>query len=349
MAAQASGEQEAMDDTAPRSSKFRFKSKKHRRGDEDDHGRDSEDGSERTERHRKRRRRSNDDSSSHNHRHHRHRRRHRYDRHDKPSVDDPSAYDDTYSANTRSAGYLDPDAAFRESLFDALADDEGAAYWESVYGQPIHTYSRDGDRGELERMSDDEYAQYVRGKMWERTHQHVVEERRKRAEEAEQKRREQRRREKEWRKFREEERGRESTRRRPRSERALSEDEAERRARRERRSKAWAEYQSRWGALRENVPGVDEKNESIERIIPWPVSSGRFRHVTPEAIEEFLKDVLPSRGRSEEAAAVLKIERVRWHPDKVQQRFGHLGIDERVMKAVTSVFQVVDRMWNDVR
>lgn len=34
------------------------------------------------------------------------------------------------------------DDAFRDSLFDALADDEGAHYWESVYSQPIHVYPR---------------------------------------------------------------------------------------------------------------------------------------------------------------------------------------------------------------
>ncbi|KAJ8120335.1 hypothetical protein ONZ43_g2935 [Nemania bipapillata] len=76
---------------------------------------------------------------------------------------------------------LDPDAAFRESLFDAMADDEGAAYWEGVYGQPIHTYSREerrvGPEGELERMDDDEYAAFVRQKMWEKTHQGLLEER----------------------------------------------------------------------------------------------------------------------------------------------------------------------------
>ena len=37
----------------------------------------------------------------------------------------------------------------------------------------------------------------------------------------------------------------------------------------------------------------------------------------------------------------LKVERVRWHPDKVQQRFGGT-VDEGTMKVVTGVFQVVD-------
>ena len=64
-----------------------------------------------------------------------------------------------------------------------------------MYGQPIHTYSPyrttaaaaataaagagdelDGDGPPtLERMDDDEYAAYVRGKMWERSHAYVVE------------------------------------------------------------------------------------------------------------------------------------------------------------------------------
>src|SRR5436190_10673322 len=68
---------------------------------------------------------SHSSSNHHHHRHSRHRHRHHSDKRHKSSRLEPS-----------------PDTAFRESLFDALADDEGAAYWESVYGQPIHIYPR---------------------------------------------------------------------------------------------------------------------------------------------------------------------------------------------------------------
>jgi hypothetical protein len=44
----------------------------------------------------------------------------------------------------------------------------------------------------------------------------------------------------------------------------------------------------------------------------------------------------------------LKEERVRWHPDKIQQRLGG-RVDEAVMRDVTAVFQIVDKLWTDTR
>jgi hypothetical protein len=40
---------------------------------------------------------------------------------------------------------------------------------------------------------------------------------------------------------------------------------------------------------------------------------------------------------------LLKAERVRWHPDKIQHRFGG-NVDEGTMKIVTGIFQIVDDM-----
>ena len=53
------------------------------------------------------------------------------------------------------------------------------------------------------------------------------------------------------------------------------------------------------------------------------------------------------RGPSGQLQA-LKAERVRWHPDKVQQRFGG-AVDEGTMKVVTGVFQVVDDLVEEER
>ena len=47
--------------------------------------------------------------------------------------------------------------------------------------------------------------------------------------------------------------------------------------------------------------------------------------------------------------ATLKTERVRWHPDKIQHRYSALGIEDDVMRSVTEVFQIVDRMWSEER
>ena len=64
--------------------------------------------------------------------------------------------------------------------------------------------------------------------------------------------------------------------------------------------------------------------------------------MTPEAVQEFLK-----QAPAGDLLSTLKVERVRWHPDKIQHRYGVLGVDDKVMRSVTEVFQIVDRMWNE--
>jgi hypothetical protein len=225
---------------------------------------------------------------------------------------------------------LPPDVAFRESLFDALADDEGAAYWEGVYGQPIHIYpsSKAGPEGELEQMSEEEYATYVRGKMWEKSHEHVIEEKRRR--DAERKR------------PKEEEKSKESMgmgggREKGAWERAVEESLGRGRERKE--GKKWRE---RWDGY---VAGWEVVGRAGK--IPWPTRSGK--EGARDEVEGWLREVARARGIV--LAELLKGERVRWHPDKVQQRLGPVeegeeGERERVMQSVTAVFQVVDRMWN---
>jgi hypothetical protein len=232
---------------------------------------------------------------------------------------------------------VDPEAAFRESLFDAMADDEGADYWEGVYGQPVHIYptTRPGPDGKLERMSDEEYADFVRTKMWEKSHQHILEERAAR-EKARQKQKQQR-----------DHLGEEALREEAeRAEVMRQMEESLRRGEGRKRAKeaeaAWAKYLSRWEHLKANPPS-SEVAQSARGVIPWPVASGSAKHVEKQEIERFLKT---SPAWKEDAVAMLKVERVRWHPDKMQQRFGQ-HIDTDTVKLVTAVFQAVDRLWNE--
>lgn len=245
---------------------------------------------------------------------------------------------------------MDAEAAFRESLFDALGDDEGAAYWESVYGQPIHNYNvpevPKGPDGELERMDEEEYAAYVRAQMWSRTREGMMEEQdRLRAERRQAKMRENAA------------RGREQE--RDAFERAM-EDSLKRGAQR-RKVKAWKgvweEYLKGWENIAEAVKkassstseenvgdGRDVAATALRNLLFWPVESGKRRDVSPEAVQEFLQ-----HAPEGDLLATLKVERVRWHPDKIQHRYGVLGVDEKVMRSVTEVFQIVDRMWNEER
>ena len=274
--------------------------------------------------------------SHHHHYHQHHRHHHRSRRRPHTPIDDPTLYDDTYLPNSKSEQYLDPDIAFRESLFDALADDEGALYWEGVYGQPIHTYPRyreanndddddiDPENPKLEMMTDEEYVSYVRGKMWEKSHQHILEERRKR--EAQRKRdKEAGERNRQW---------------------QTSFDEGmrrvEERRKKERWQGVWKEYGRKWDRTFN-----DGAKGSIKERISWPVESGKWQDVGKEEVETFFRHGAGVEGV--DLGEVLKRERVRWHPDKMQQRAGSEGIDNETMKAVTAVFQVVDRLWGETR
>lgn len=324
--------------TTAKPSKFHFKSSPSRRKRRHDCDDDDQDRKHRSSK----RHRSDDDSSSRRrHRSSRRKHTHHADRHP-TSTADGSYYDpshryreslfDSINLNEEDINAHD---AFRESLFDALADDEGAAYWEGVYGQPINVYPTEkrGPDGKLERMTEDEYAEFVRTKMWEKSHQHIVEER----EARERARRERKERQRHW----DDEGEREETERegiRKRMEESLRRGEERKRAREAVRS--WEMYTAKWEALNQ-LDGAAE-GVHVSELIPWPVLSGKTKHVDKHEIERFLR---ASPSWKEDASALLKAERVRWHPDKMQRRFGK-RIDEDMIRDVTAVFQVIDQMWN---
>jgi hypothetical protein len=298
------------------------------------------------------------------HKHHSHHRHHRHKRRrpsTSPSPNSLSPHDNATASN------LHPDIAFRESLFDAMGDDEGAAYWESVYGQPIHTYpneKRNEETGELEKMTDEEYIAFVRRGMWERSWEGVEAER------------EQRRKEK-LREERVRERG--EGKRRRRGERATGSgagaaagcfewevEESLRRGLQRKEVKMWREkwraYEKRWDELyelarsRNAASKTPEEGETacLRNEIVWPVESGKRKDVSPQQIERFMLETARSLTATDQpedepnrVLSNLKIERVRWHPDKVQQRFGSLDIDGGTLKGVTEVFQVMDQLYNE--
>ncbi|KAI1247398.1 hypothetical protein MGN70_011288 [Eutypa lata] len=334
-----------------------------------------------------------DDNDDNNHHRHKRRRRHRHHRSRTRSPTPPNPYD---------PAPLSPEAAFRASLFDAMADDEGAAYWEGVYGQPMHVYSRggsntnpnnaqdnnDGSRGnnELNQMDDEEYAAYVRQKMWEKTHEGLLEERA---------RREERKREKDAK----EKEARRLTRDMEESLRRGEERKRRRgwRGRWEAYVRAWMEWDDRNNNNNNNKSGgyassgggggegpamtssqdqdqdqdqdqnqgQDEQRRrhplENDADMAWPVESGRRADVRDaegktDAVREFFVRGLLDAAEEEEKGgggeadflARLKDERVRWHPDKIQQRLGG-RVDDALMRDVTAVFQAVEGLWSDMR
>ncbi|KFY91208.1 hypothetical protein V500_04785 [Pseudogymnoascus sp. VKM F-4518 (FW-2643)] len=263
---------------------------------------------------------------------------HRSKRQRSEPPDEPSLRDESQLPNTSSGEFLDPDALFRESLFDAMADDEGAQFWEGVYGQPIpkiDPVKMDVETGKLEAMTDDEYAAHIRAEMYKKTHQHLIEEkeRRDRAKKEQAKMAEE---------ARKQERESEAFRRQVEESLKRGRERKDKAERTQGWSQKWAGYQELWEVFRGSTSGAP--------TIPWPVWSGRIEDLGKDEVEAFFLNG-PTAGKPDQADLVktLKLERVRWHPDKVQQKLGGHGVDEAKMQGVTQVFQIVDRMWNEMK
>ena len=115
----------------------------------------------------------------------------------------------------------------------------------------------------------------------------------------------------------------------------------------------WRGYLEGWERLKNadvDAGRSGEKNGStLKNRLLWPVESGGWREVDKEQVETFFCHAPMAENAGADLFGILKTERVRWHPDKIQQRFGSRGIEDGVMKAVTAVFQVIDRMWSELR
>ncbi|KAK3953600.1 hypothetical protein QBC32DRAFT_338645 [Pseudoneurospora amorphoporcata] len=317
----------------------RHRSRRHRSEEDNRDGRERERGGSRDmsrdrdrDRGRNRDEEPKDAESRRKYRLRHHHRRHRRHRSPTPQQEQPDPnFEDPFAEPP-----LDPEAAFRESLFDAMADDEGAAYWEGVYGQPIHVYSSARERvnpeGELERMTDEEYAAFVRQRMWEKTHQGLLEERERRQ------------------KRKEEERRREDEERRITKEMERSLKRGEERRKRKVWKDRWEEYLKAWQDL---AVVATEGGKFDGKKIPWPVNrevvGGTIEEMDPETVRAFFVHGIGLEDLGEKEFSLrLKDERVRWHPDKMQQRLGG-DVDATIMRDVTAIFQIVDKLWNDTR
>lgn len=257
---------------------------------------------------------------------------------------------------------LPPDVAFRESLFDALGDDEGADYWQGVYGQPIHNYPRncaDAESGELETMDDEQYVQYVRRKMWEKSAEGIEAAR-------EAKRRDRQEEEAARRRRKTEEYAAHSTANSGNnnagftSEIEASLSRGRQRKERKRWQEIWKNYNAKWTTLHDlsklrTEPSVDDSEQIVlGKKIAWPVESGKQKDVSSDEVERFINRVSEALQTEQQdsttaRASILKAERIKWHPDKIQQRYGFMQIEQPTREGVTAVFQVLDRLWTEAR
>lgn len=345
-----------------RSYKFRFKSSHHKSTSMRDGNDDIYDDADRgTRLHR---------------RHHHHHRRHHHRRRRPRSVSPEDFYTSSRRRRypTTPSPPVSPDTAFRQSLFDALADDEGALYWESVYGQPLHTYDRphiENELGELEQMSDEEYAAHVREKMWEKTHEGFYEEQQARRRLREESRREDDERKERKRRKRHTSHQHDHDHNRydhvfdiPLCRDSSREHDVSDRRKIDRWKEIWTRYLHSWDELNAYAVAMKEsadqkalpKRRHLRNLIHWPVESGKRSDITRETVEDFMRNAqypsqnpAPKEQQANDILATLKAERVRWHPDKIQQRYGSLELEEQVVKSVTTVFQIIDALFIEAK
>lgn len=249
---------------------------------------------------------------------------------------------------------FDPDAFFREALFSSITDPAAAKHWEEVYGQPLHIYSRTqvSQAGKTIVLDDDAFIEFVKEEMWKNTSENLERQRSKANQE------------RAWRNERHklQEKLREYRKAKLRKQGMLDEDqtmvvEEEQTDEVDQPEVnawelAWDRYDKSWTALLANAETVRDSREDRDPVeharalIPWPVLSGQFDDVSKESVEEFYQKAPPTNVKT---LPLLKTDRVRWHPDKMQQQFGAQKLDGETLRHVTAVFQIIDRMYSDYR
>ena len=106
---------------------------------------------------------------------------------------------------------------------------------------------------------------------------------------------------------------------------------------------AWSAYHKKWEDLKASKDLLQDA--ALARAMPWPVLSGNMQDASKENIEDFFRNY--TLGEGESRMSLLKAERFRWHPDKIQHRFGGDNVDAETLAMVTSVFQTIDEMMTE--
>lgn len=214
----------------------------------------------------------------------------------------------------------DEEQAFRAKLFDAMEMDLGQDSAYSHFNSYAHIPARWKERSPTSRdlddagppdpnyMNDEQYVEYVRQGMWERTHKAEAEERQRRKERA------QERKEKEKR-LKEE------------SKRLEAEAIEERRRRREEKDKrklrdSWMAYESRWSTLQKAAAASTILPDSLDfAFLPWPVHPPpkSIDALTKESISAFVLSDLHSGEKSQKQR--LRDALLLYHPDRFESKF----------------------------
>ncbi|KAF2476807.1 uncharacterized protein BDR25DRAFT_41267 [Lindgomyces ingoldianus] len=119
--------------------------------------------------------------------------------------------------------------------------------------------------------------------------------------------------------------------------------ESERKARelaakeREEWDKVWLHYVLQWDDIKKK--DMKGTSENLRKIIPWPVKSGDWRGVSGPAVEDFFRKAPPQTTSAEKMLAIMKMECLKWHTDRVPRMFGVIE-DKNLADLFNTVAQV---------
>ncbi|GAB7345888.1 hypothetical protein MBLNU457_4131t2 [Dothideomycetes sp. NU457] len=109
-------------------------------------------------------------------------------------------------------------------------------------------------------------------------------------------------------------------------------------------SNVFQSYRTFWLNV-ENSSAKFDAGVNIDQQIIFPVHTGNASEMTEQAVNDFLREALRSHISGTHAAdklLFLKKERLRWHPDKIDQRFnGLLGV-EKVKELAGVIIQQIN-------
>ena len=84
--------------------------------------------------------------------------------------------------------------------------------------------------------------------------------------------------------------------------------------------------------------------EHLQKVIPWPVKSGKCEDVSAAAIEEFFRKAPPKETSAKKMVGLIKMECLKWHTDRSPRMFGM--IEDKVL---ASLFNIVAQVVIKIR
>ncbi|KAG0166881.1 hypothetical protein DFQ28_006824 [Apophysomyces sp. BC1034] len=220
----------------------------------------------------------------------------------------PTLYEEEEGWIPSGQAQKDDETEWRERLFHAMAEDEGQDAFYSQY----NSYNCAEPRSEVDRMTDDEYRDYIEMGMYRKRNAEKIAQKEAARAEAKRKREEAKRAQE---KLREED-----ERNRVVQEKLLK---------LQNRVLSRQEYDKQW-------VNVETASSLRKKDIPWPVSQGQFSF---QCVREFLLD--PSQPSEINKKRVRK-EQLRYHPDK----FAHKVL--RKVQATGKEYERLEQKMNEV-